>query len=206
MKILYLCHRLPNAPDKGCKIRAYHELRALAKDHEVHVRSLVDRAEHVDGAAALRGFCRSVEAFPVHRPTAWLRCAVGLPRRSPATLAFFHSAALARCCADLARAESFDLVVIYSTAMMPYAAPFAGTPRVLDMVDVDSAKWAQYARLGRFALRPGYRLEATRLRRYEAAVAREVERVVLVTQHEKDLLEAVAPAALPSRGAAASAA
>jgi hypothetical protein len=42
--------------------------------------------------------------------------------------------------------ETIDLVYIYSTAMAPYAMQPGGAPRVLDMVDADSEKWADYAR------------------------------------------------------------
>ena len=56
MKILYLTHRLPYAPNRGDRIRAFHVLRRLARDHDVHVISLVhdrEEARHVDDVRAL---------------------------------------------------------------------------------------------------------------------------------------------------------
>src|SRR6185295_6371650 len=69
----------------------------------------------------------------------------------------------------------------------------AGVPAVLDMVDVDSAKWEQYARFARLLMRPVYALEAKRLRAYEASLAGRFERIVLATSNERRLYEAFAP-------------
>jgi polysaccharide biosynthesis protein PslH len=193
LRILYLAHRLPDAPDKGCKIRAFHQLSALGSRHEVHLLSLGDPPSINGHGRALSEMCASIEVFPVRRPAAYLRCVLQAPRGRPATLAFFHSAALWRRCAELAASRRFDLVVAYSAAMAPYAAQLPDVPALLDLVDVDSAKWAQYARLGSLAWRPIYALEARRLRRYESGVGRQFARVLVSTGQERDLLAEIAP-------------
>lgn len=196
MSILYLCHRVPYPPDKGDKIRAYHQIRSLARRHRVHLLTLADGA--VPDLTPLHNLCERVEVFPIHRPSAYLRSALGAvkvwnPR--PLTLAFFDSEELRRRVEELARSERFDVVVAYSSAMAPYAEPFAGAPSVLDMVDVDSAKWAQYARFARRPMRPVYAMEARRLRDYEAEIAKRFDRVVLATANEARQLKELAPGA-----------
>ena len=44
MRVLYLCHRIPYPPDKGDKIRAFHQLRAIAARHEVDLFTSESRA------------------------------------------------------------------------------------------------------------------------------------------------------------------
>jgi sugar transferase (PEP-CTERM/EpsH1 system associated) len=193
MRILYLCHRVPYPPDKGEKIRAFHEIRALARRHRVHLLTLADG--DVPDLAPLAEMCERVEVFPLHRPAAYLRAALGLVRPQPMTLSFFESSELRNRVAELARSERFDMVVVYSSAMVPYAEPFqaSGTPAVLDMVDVDSAKWAQYSRFAPLPLRPVYALEARRLQAYEASISGRFERIVLATGNETRLLKGFAP-------------
>src|SRR3954451_19179829 len=41
VRILVLTHRLPYAPNRGDRIRAFHLLKLLAATHEVHLVSLV---------------------------------------------------------------------------------------------------------------------------------------------------------------------
>jgi sugar transferase (PEP-CTERM/EpsH1 system associated) len=62
-------------------------------------------------------------------------------------------------------------------------------------VDVDSAKWAQYARFAPLPLRPVYALEARRLRRYEASLAGRFQKIFLATGNETRLYKANAPGA-----------
>jgi len=191
MNILYLCHRIPYPPDKGDKIRAFHQIRALARHHRVHLLTLADGA--VPALAPLEELCERVEVFPVYRPAAYLRAARGVLRPQPLTLSFFSSAALRQRVEELASLRGPDAIVAYSSSMAPYVEPFTNTPAILDMVDVDSAKWEQYARFARLALRPVYALEAKRLRAYEASLARRFAKIVLATDRERSLYESFAP-------------
>lgn len=193
MRILYICHRVPYPPDKGDKIRAFHQIRALARRHRVHLLTLADGP--VPDLTPLKAICERVEVFPVHRARAYARSFLGLARPRPLTLAFFASRELAARVRELARRERYDAVVGYSSSVGPYLDLMPGVPRVMDMVDVDSAKWAQYARFAPLLLRPVYALEARRLRAYEAALAARVDRVVLATGAEARLLQSFAPQA-----------
>jgi sugar transferase (PEP-CTERM/EpsH1 system associated) len=193
MRILYLCHRVPYPPDKGDKIRAFHEIRALSRRHRVHLLTLTDG--DVPDLGPLAELCERVEVFPLRRSAAYARAALGLVRPQPLTLSFFESIELQNRVAELARTETFDLIVAYSSAMAPYVEPFQGTPAVLDMVDVDSAKWSQYARFASLPLRPVYALESRRLQIYETSLASRFERIVLATGNETRLLKGFAPEA-----------
>jgi sugar transferase (PEP-CTERM/EpsH1 system associated) len=193
LRILYLCHRLPYPPDKGEKIRAYHQIRALASRHKVSLLALSDAP--LPDLAPLEALCERVEVFPISRPAGYLRAALGALRPRPLSLSFFHSKELAARVRELARREHFDVTVVYCSAMAPYAALAPDVPAVIDMVDVDSAKWAQYARFAPLPLRPVYALEARRLRRYESALAGRFQRVLFATGNETRLYRANAPTA-----------
>jgi sugar transferase (PEP-CTERM/EpsH1 system associated) len=193
LRVLYLCHRVPYPPDKGEKIRAFHQIRALAERHRVSVLALCDGP--VPDLAPLEAMCERVEVFPLSRPASYLRAAVGALRPRPLSLSFFESKELADRVRELARRERFDVAVVYCSSMAPYAALAPDVPAILDMVDVDSAKWAQYARFAPLPLRPVYALEARRLRRYEASLAGRFQRVAFATGNETRLYKASAPAA-----------
>ena len=193
LKILYLCHRVPYPPDKGDKIRAFHEIRSLARRHRVHLLTLADGA--VPDLAPLEALCEKVEVFPMSRPAAYVRAALRVLRPGPLTLSFFQSAELAARMRELARTERFDVMVVYCSGVAPYAELMPDVPAVLDMVDVDSAKWSQYARFAPLPLRMIYALEARRLRRYEASLAGRFQRVLLATGNETRLYKTFAPQA-----------
>jgi sugar transferase (PEP-CTERM/EpsH1 system associated) len=86
--------------------------------------------------------------------------------------------------------------VFFSSAMAPYlcAAPGLDPLRcVLDMVDVDSDKWAQYALGSTLPKRWIYGLEARRLGRLEIAAAEAIGHTVLVSPHEVETFLRPAP-------------
>jgi sugar transferase (PEP-CTERM/EpsH1 system associated) len=191
--ILYLCHRLPYAPDKGCRLRAYHHLKGLARRHDVHLLTFAERRSDVERAASLQDLCSTVEVFLLPPAASYLRCALSSWRPRPLTHSFFASDSLRRRVQEVARATSCDGVVAFSSAMGPYAELVPDARRVLDMVDVDSEKWRQYARRGPLHMRPIHALEARRMRRYEAAVTRRFDWVTLATDREAELLRGFAP-------------
>jgi hypothetical protein len=193
LRVLYLCHRVPYPPDKGEKIRAYHQICALSRRHKVSVLALCDGL--VPDLAPLEAMCERVEVFPLSRPASYARAALGAWRPRPLSLSFFESKEMAERVRELARRERFDVAVVYCSSMAPYAALAPEVPAILDMVDVDSAKWAQYARFAPLALRPVYALEARRLRRYEASLANRFQRVAFATGNETRLYKSSAPAA-----------
>ncbi len=66
MKLLFLAHRIPYPPNKGDKIRSYHELRALsARGHEVHLLAFADDLGDLRYQAELARWCTSVRVFPI---------------------------------------------------------------------------------------------------------------------------------------------
>src|SRR5690606_8880531 len=71
----------------------------------------------------------------------------------------------------------------------------AGLPFVLDLVDVDSAKWARFARERRGPLSWVYGREARVLGRFEAEAASRAELTLVVNRREQAVLESIAPSA-----------
>ncbi len=192
MKILYLAHCLPYPPNKGERIRAYYQLRHLAQDHEVHLLALC-RDGSTQAPEELEELCASAEVFPVGALGSRLRSAFGLLTRRPLTLNYFHSLPLLRRLRQLTASGGFDVIVTYTTAMVPYArAVEDGTPWVLDMVDVDSAKWTQYSRYAGWPMRWVYAVEATRMRRFEASLG-DFSNILLTTSKEVAELRSFAP-------------
>ena len=195
LRILYLCHRVPYPPDKGEKIRAFHQIQALARRHRVHLLTLADGRAARPGAAWRRSASGSRSSRSTARRATCARRS-GRCGRGRSRLSFFESEELAARRARAGPAASGSTSPS-STARRWRPTPSCSpdVPAVLDMVDVDSAKWAQYARFAPLPLRPVYALEARRLRRYEASLAGRFQRIFLATGNETRLYKANAPAA-----------
>jgi sugar transferase (PEP-CTERM/EpsH1 system associated) len=181
---LFLCHRIPYPPDKGDKIRSYHLLATLSR------RGAVDLVAHVDDPRDLRhrqllaDLCHHVGILPLNPWVGRTRALLALAGGGPLSTAHLTRPAGRRLVAGLLRERRYDVVVGFSSQVGAYLEGLVHPPLVMDLVDVDSEKWAA---LG--AARPGargaiHRIEARRLRRAEAALGDRAFRVVLSTERE----------------------
>lgn len=189
MKILFLAHRIPYPPNKGEKIRAFHELRYLAERHTIDLFCLADSPEEAAQQRGLQCVCRRVHVetrSPVH---AMIYAARSFLRKEPLSSAFFYSpklrAAVLRALAD----EKYDLILVYCSSMAQYVPQPAPAPVVIDFVDTDSAKWAQYAKVSAFPLSWLFAREARCMARYEKQCAAASSASVVATAQEAAALD-----------------
>ncbi len=196
MNLLFLCHRIPYPPDKGDKIRAFHQLRTLTERYEVDLFTLADDADDLGYQAELKRFCRTVFVARVNRRLARLRTLPRLFSTEPLSLAYFRSQALSAALRTTLRRQRYDRVFVYCSAMAPYLEDIPpGIPVIADLVDVDSDKWSQYAGFSSFPLSVVYRREARRLRETERALSERASCALVCTAREAKMLRVIAPAA-----------
>src|ERR1035438_4060437 len=188
MKVLYLCHRIPYPPNKGDKVRAFHQLRAISARHEVDLFTLADDLADWDRRSALVPYCRQMTVVKLRPRLARLRALPYLFTRRPATLPYFYSAELDAKIRKAIVLRAYDRIFVYSSAMAQYVEGIQHIPIVTDLVDVDSDKWRQYASVTRFPLSLVYRREASRLQEYERSVCEKSSCVVVSTEREARLL------------------
>jgi polysaccharide biosynthesis protein PslH len=186
MQILYLSHCVPNPPDKGEKIRAYHVLKHLSRAHTVRVVCFARSEAEVAAAQELRKTCPSVYVERLRPAVALALAAAKFGFGRCLTLSFYESARMKAYVESLPRPE---VTVAYSTAMAQYAPD--EVPLLLDMTDVDSEKWFGYARTRPFGW--VYAMEGRRLRCKEVEWARRAKTTTVVTEAEAALLRSIVP-------------
>ena len=192
MRILFLCHRIPYPPDKGDKIRAFHELRGMAAaGHEVDVFTLADDPADLVHRSALGRHCRRLTVSPIHPKLARLKALPYFLTPTALTLPYFYSEDLAREIRKALRVRSYDRVFVYSSAMAQYVDWDNAYPVVTDLVDVDSDKWTQYAKVASFPYSAVYRREGRALREHEREVCRNSSAVVVTTGREACLVREI---------------
>lgn len=191
-RILYLVHRMPYPPNKGDKVRSYHLLRHLAARHEVLMGTFVDDPDDESHVATVAQWCSEVKAVRLHPRRAKLASLAGLLRDEPLTLAYYRDATLHGWVRALRQRGRIDAVVVFSSSMAQYAEGF-DVPVLVDFVDVDSAKWTDYADAHRWPMSWLYRREGRQLLAYERRVASRVNQSFFVTDKEVGLFAGLAP-------------
>ncbi|UYV17514.1 TIGR03087 family PEP-CTERM/XrtA system glycosyltransferase [Porphyrobacter sp. ULC335] len=143
--ILFLAHRVPFPPDRGDRIRSHHLLKALARLAPVHVGCFGEGDKDAERALAdmAASYCIAPRTKPL--PLAGVEAVLG---GKPVSLTAFHSRKLERWVGDTIARNHISAIVVFSGQMGQYIPDdFAGRV-VIDLCDVDSAKFASYADAG----------------------------------------------------------
>lgn len=194
--LILLVHRIPYPPNKGDKIRSYHLLEFLARHYEIHLGAFVDDPDDWQHADILRRYCADLHLEPLHPLAARLRALTAFPRGLPLTVPWYTSMNMRRWLAGTVERTGARRLVVFSSAMAQYADAVApGTRRILDMVDVDSDKWRQYANQRTGPPAWLYHREARRLLACERRVAADFDATTLVSAAEAALFRNLCPEA-----------
>lgn len=188
-KVLYLVHRFPYPPNKGDRIRTFHIARFLAARSYLYLACLADEPTPAEHRDHLRGLCRELADVSLGA-TKWLRAGASMLGGGTISEGAFYSPRLAAEIEKWAGGVRFDAVLASASSLAPYLdlPGLAGVPAVVDLIDVDSQKWLDYAAASRLPKRWVYQLEGARMRRLERRLMDRCRGVVLVSRAEADLL------------------
>jgi len=187
MELLFLVHRLPVPPTKGERIRAFHQLRHLAQRHTVDLACFTDDPDGARHLGDLSNLCREVHTEPLTRGRRLARTARALATGEAISLATFYSPTFAARTRAWQQERPYGAVIAFSGAMAPYLVAHPGRRLIMDLVDVDSAKWEQYAAEAHGPHRWLFAREARLVAAAERAIAAQVDCITLVSEPEAGL-------------------
>jgi sugar transferase (PEP-CTERM/EpsH1 system associated) len=185
--LLFLAHRLPYPPEKGDKIRSWHILRHLAERHRVHLGCFYDNSADKRHIAELEKICASVMCLPIHPLLRRFKSLGALRSGEAMSIAYFRDVRLMRWIAETFARRQPSEAFVFGSAMAPYLDGYRFATRVIDMVDVDSEKWHQYADKRSWPVKAIYRREAQKLRQVEIAAARNFDYTLFASGPEASL-------------------
>lgn len=203
MNILFLSHRVPYPPNKGDKIRSFHEIKHLAREHSLYLAFLVDDERDLEQLEGLKDYCIHYR-YDVISPT-WqkIKSLPYLLTSTALSVPYFYSARLQEQIDRLLDDVAFDAIFCFSSPMAEYifrsrhydGSRCAGARLVMDFVDVDSDKWRMYAGFTGFPHGAVYRREWRRLEEYEKRVGEVFDWSVFVSDKEVELFRTFCPRA-----------
>ena len=198
-RILFLAHRVPFPPNKGDKIRAYHELMHLAQQHDIWLGAGADDPADLEHLAdAKRRFRDAYFGLPGLAQTA-LNLGRAALDGTPLSVARFHHPGLMRWCGHVLGEIRPDLVFVFSSAAARFVLGRmrANTKLVADFVDADAEKWRAYEETSSPPQRWLYGMEFRRLVRFEARVAAAAATGIFVSETERNIFAGLIPEAAP---------
>ena len=195
MRLLVLSSRPPWPPTRADQMTVDRMIRFLAgRGHEVDLACFV---ESPDEERALRdglgGVCRRIDALPLPRWRSYGATLASLPTSLPMQVAYYRSPAMRRLVETRVAEGAYDAVYVHLIRMTEYvrklAVPKAVGLQISQALNLDR----MYTHAKDPARKLFYRIEAAKVRPYEANVCADFDQVFLVGQRDIDELRKTAP-------------
>jgi len=191
--LIFISHRIPWPLNKGEKIRAWNIIQYLRPKFRIHLGCVIDDPADMAHIAHMQTVCETVGAFPINRTLQKIKALAHLRPGRPLMPDFYHSAALQKWVDATLTRTRMDVIYIYSVAMAPYVLELAHACKILDAQDVDSEKWAEYARSASFPMNLVWWRESRTLLAYERRAAAACEWSFFVSEPEAACFQRLAP-------------
>ena len=186
--LLFVSPRFLYPPVKGEKIRGWNLLRHFATRYRVLLGCLVDDPADMAHYEVLRPFCDELVCFPIDKRWQKIKSLMNFRPGRPLMLDYNHHPGLAAWVKTVLAREQVDIAYLFSTPMAPYVLPYVSRAQrpvlVLDMQDIDSEKWREYAITARFPMKWVWARESRTLLAYEIEAARACDLTFLVSDPE----------------------
>ena len=192
--ILMVTHRFPYPPDRGDRIRTWHLLDELTGHADVSLACLSDEPIHVANWEVVYRRVRKLTIHPLGKNAAISGLAQSFKTGRSVTEQMFYSAAMHRTIREWAEDAEFDAALAVCSSTARYLEDLPIARRVVDLIDVDSRKWADYAAHASGLRRWVYQREAGKLAQYEKELAQQYE-LAVTCDREAQILAEIAPGA-----------
>lgn len=195
MRILWLKTELLHPVDKGGKIRTYHMLKELKREHHITYLTLDDGAAAPDARARATEYCHELVCIP-HRQRAkfsagfYGELVLNLVSGLPYALQKYVSAPMRCEIVERAGRDDFDVLVcdfLTPSVNVPTDVPCA---TVLFQHNVEAMIWQRHYEVQTHPLKKAYLYDQWRkTHRFERVACRRFDCVVAVSREDRELMQ-----------------
>ena len=199
--LLFLCHRIPFPPNKGDKITTFNLLKYLSERYIVHLGCFIDDEFDRQYIQELEQFCQSSFCLDICQRRQSISGVKALLNGESVSTAHYRSVKLQQWVDETIADNEIDLLFVYSSGMSQFIEheQYHDKTRILDMADIDSDKWRQYAENKPWYSRWIYSREQKILAKHEQQVLQDFEAVTFITDEEAELFRTMSAEAFKEK-------
>ncbi len=185
MKILVILSRVPYPLEKGDKLRAFHQLKELKRNHEITLCCLTDTAIEPGTEAALNEICHSHHIFPLNRLKIYLNLFLCLFSRKPFQVMYFYQKSIHNSIKKIIDQTAPDHIFCQLIRTTEYAKNEHNYPKTLDYQDAFSKGMERRKEKSRWPLKEIFAAEHRRLIGYENIIFEYFEGKTIISEEDR---------------------
>lgn len=191
-----MSHRIPFPPNKGEKIRTFHQIKYLVEQgYDVSVIAPYQDESELEFYDQLKQQF-GVTAIGIKLKYKMFRLALGIMTAKPLSVANFYSRRLQKILDKKLATNEIDVLICTASSMAEYVFKsdyFSSTQNhtrfYMDFMDLDSDKWRQYAEKTTYPQRLIYQREARLMAQYENKTSDLFDACFFITDTETNLFK-----------------
>jgi len=187
MRLFFILPRVPYPTEKGDKLRAFHQIKQLSKNHEIILCALNDGDLHEDAIPVLKKYVKAIHIIPISKSSIFFNLIKTLFSKKPLQVGYFYNKASAAKIHRLIREYQPDHIFCQLIRVAEYVKGI-NIPKTLDYQDVFSKGIERRLSTSPFYLKPFLRIEYNRLLNYEREAFEAFDHKIIISVPDRDLI------------------
>ena len=188
MKIFVLLPRIPYRLEKGDKLRAYNQIKQLAKNNDIVLCALNDKSiDEQQAFQALQPYCSSINFIKLSKPRILFGLTRAFLKGLPMQCGYFYNRKAAKKVDALIEKHKPDILYGQLVRVAEYIR-HKDIPKAIDYQDVFSYGMKRRRDIASWITRPVFNMEYQRLCRYEAKVFDEFDVKTIISEPDRELI------------------
>lgn len=188
MKILVILSRVPYPLEKGDKLRAYHQLKYLAKKHKVILVALNDGIDNKAAIQHLQTFCHQVHVFKLSKLSIVFNLLKSFFTKLPFQVAYFYNSSIHKKIDLLIEAEQPDRIYAQLIRTSEYVKEQYHIVKTLDYMDTFSKGIERRMQKESWLKNIVLNIELQRLLKYENKIFDFFEHHCIISEQDRDFI------------------
>ncbi|MCQ2283425.1 MAG: glycosyltransferase [Bacteroidales bacterium] len=187
MKILVVLSRFPYPLEKGDKLRAYHQIRCLAKHHDIYLVALHEQPVSDSDMQQLKPFCKEIFLLQQNIGQRCYNLAKAFFTGLPLQCGYFYTTHNQHRLDEIVHEVQPDHIYCQLIRMAEYVMDYP-IKKTLDYQDVFSKGMLRRYEKAPWFKKPFFKMEYRRLARYEAQIFNRFDSKTIITAVDRDLI------------------
>jgi len=187
MKVVVLLPRVPYPLDKGDKLRAYHQIKELAKTHDLKVIALDDLGVEQSVITHLKNEF-DFEVVKLSKIKIYFNLITALFSSKPYQVHYFYQRSAGKKIKSIIEAFQPEHIYCQLIRTSEYVKNIHNVPKTIDYMDALSKGMDRRAKDASFFSKPFVKAEASRLLKYENLIFDYFENKTIISEQDRSLI------------------
>ena len=190
MKIFVLLPRIPWPLEKGDKLRAFNQIKQLAKNNEVVLCALNTdkKVSKEDAFKALQPYCISVTFIDISKLSILINISKAFFKGLPLQCGYFYNTKAHKKIRNIIKKHKPDMLFGQLLRVAEYIR-HENTSKTIDYQDVFSMGMKRRSEIAPFYMKPFFNMEYRRLRRYEHDIFDDFDVKTIISVPDRNLID-----------------